>query len=52
MKIHEYQAKGFLREFGVPVPNGDVADTPAMADNFDPIVWLLRKFRGQKKPSA
>src|SRR5215475_3154124 len=28
MKIHEYQAKAMLREFGVPVPNGDVAATP------------------------
>jgi succinyl-CoA synthetase beta subunit len=31
MKIHEYQAKAILREFGVPVPNGDVAETPAQA---------------------
>ena len=31
MKIHEYQAKVLLREFGVPVPDGDVADTPAKA---------------------
>ena len=31
MKIHEYQAKALLREFGVPVPNGDVAATPAQA---------------------
>jgi succinyl-CoA synthetase beta subunit len=31
VKIHEYQAKGLLREFGVPVPDGDVADTPATA---------------------
>ena len=31
MKIHEYQAKVLLREFGVPVPDGDVADTPARA---------------------
>src|SRR5262249_53427289 len=31
MKIHEYQAKQLLREFGVPVPDGDVADTPAAA---------------------
>ncbi|HEX9327693.1 MAG TPA: ADP-forming succinate--CoA ligase subunit beta [Reyranella sp.] len=29
MKIHEYQAKILLREFGVPVPDGDVADTPS-----------------------
>ena len=31
MKIHEYQAKALLREFGVAVPNGEVADTPARA---------------------
>jgi succinyl-CoA synthetase beta subunit len=31
MKIHEYQAKQLLREFGVPVPSGDVVDTPAAA---------------------
>ncbi len=31
MKIHEYQAKAILREFGVPVPKGEVADTPAQA---------------------
>ncbi len=31
MKIHEYQGKAILKEFGVPVPNGDVADTPAQA---------------------
>ncbi len=31
MKIHEYQAKALLREFGVPVPDGDVADTPTAA---------------------
>ena len=31
MKIHEYQAKALLREFGVPVPRGEVATTPAEA---------------------
>ena len=31
MKIHEYQAKALLREFGVAVPGGDVAETPAGA---------------------
>ncbi len=31
MKIHEYQAKAILREFGVPVPSGEVADTPVQA---------------------
>ena len=31
MKVHECQAKALLREFGVAVPKGDVADTPAQA---------------------
>src|SRR5215475_125579 len=31
MKIHEYQAKAMLREYGVPVPNGEVADRPDQA---------------------
>lgn len=31
MKIHEYQAKAILGEFGVPVPRGRVASTPAEA---------------------
>jgi succinyl-CoA synthetase beta subunit len=31
VKIHEYQAKALLREFGVAVPRGEVADTPAHA---------------------
>jgi succinyl-CoA synthetase beta subunit len=31
VKVHEYQAKALLREFGVAVPKGDVADTPAQA---------------------
>ena len=29
MKIHEYQAKSVLARFGVPVPRGEVAFTPA-----------------------
>ena len=28
MKIHEYQAKGLLARFGIPVPRGEVATTP------------------------
>ena len=32
MKIHEYQAKAILAEFGVPVPRGRVASTPAEAE--------------------
>ena len=29
MKIHEYQAKQLLKQYGVPVPAGQVASTPA-----------------------
>jgi len=29
MNIHEYQAKQLFRRFGIPVPEGDVATTPA-----------------------
>ncbi|MEZ5425498.1 MAG: ADP-forming succinate--CoA ligase subunit beta [Pyrinomonadaceae bacterium] len=32
MKIHEYQAKEILKEFGVPVPKGIVAKTPDEAE--------------------
>ncbi|MEK7827419.1 MAG: ATP-grasp domain-containing protein, partial [Thermodesulfobacteriota bacterium] len=28
MKIHEYQAKQILREYGIPVPRGRAASTP------------------------
>jgi succinyl-CoA synthetase beta subunit len=31
VKIHEHQAKALLREFGVAVPRGEWADTPAQA---------------------
>jgi len=31
VKIHEYQAKALLSEFGIPVPKGGVANTPAEA---------------------
>ncbi|HET9299263.1 MAG TPA: ATP-grasp domain-containing protein, partial [Candidatus Polarisedimenticolaceae bacterium] len=27
MKIHEYQAKGVLRRFGVPVPRGEAVES-------------------------
>ncbi|MGE4606356.1 MAG: ADP-forming succinate--CoA ligase subunit beta [Myxococcota bacterium] len=33
MNVHEYQAKGMLREFGVPVPAGKLATTPAEAED-------------------
>jgi succinyl-CoA synthetase beta subunit len=31
VRIHEYQAKALLKEFGVPVPRGEVADTSEAA---------------------
>ncbi len=31
MKIHEYQAKKILHEFGVKIPKGEVADSPEQA---------------------
>ena len=31
MKIHEYQAKSVLSRYGVPVPRGEVAFSPAEA---------------------
>ena len=31
MKIHEYQAKELFREYGVPVPDGEMADTAEKA---------------------
>jgi len=32
MNIHEYQAKAVLSRYGVPVPKGKVADSPAQAE--------------------
>jgi succinyl-CoA synthetase beta subunit len=31
MKIHEFQAKKIFAEYGIPIPNGEVAKTPAEA---------------------
>ena len=31
MKIHEYQAKELFKKFAVPVPRGEMAETPAQA---------------------
>lgn len=31
MKIHEFQAKAILSKFGVPIPKGEVAETPGQA---------------------
>ena len=32
MKIHEYQAKGILRKYGVAVPRGEMAESVAAAE--------------------
>ena len=32
--------------------NGIIPMKERMADNYDPLVWLLRKFRGHKKQPA
>jgi succinyl-CoA synthetase beta subunit len=32
MKIHEYQGKALLKDYGVPVPRGIVARTPDEAE--------------------
>ncbi|HVX87305.1 MAG TPA: ADP-forming succinate--CoA ligase subunit beta [Gemmatimonadales bacterium] len=32
MNLHEYQARGLLKAAGVPMPDGDVASTPAEAE--------------------
>jgi succinyl-CoA synthetase beta subunit len=32
VNIHEYQAKDILRRFGVPIPRGEIAATPAEAE--------------------
>src|SRR5437867_12215251 len=32
MKIHEYQAKGILKRYGVAVPRGEVAETADQAE--------------------
>jgi succinyl-CoA synthetase beta subunit len=31
MKVHEYQAKALMAEYGIPVPRGEVASTPQEA---------------------
>ena len=41
MNIHEYQAKEILRGYGIPIPPGEVATTPADAER------LAQKFGGR-----
>jgi succinyl-CoA synthetase beta subunit len=46
MNIHEYQAKGLLKKFGVAVPNGSVAYTPkeakSAAEELGGPVWVVK----------
>lgn len=46
MNIHEYQAKGVLREFGVPVPNGvailNASEADAAATQIPGPVWVVK----------
>lgn len=46
MNIHEYQAKGLLKKYGVAVPNGGVAYTPEeaknVADELGGPVWVVK----------
>ncbi|HSE27365.1 MAG TPA: ADP-forming succinate--CoA ligase subunit beta [Gemmatimonadales bacterium] len=32
MNLHEYQARALLKQAGIPVPDGDVAETPAQVE--------------------
>ncbi len=46
MNIHEYQAKGLLKEFGVPVSNGGLATTAkearAVAEGLPGPIWVVK----------
>jgi succinyl-CoA synthetase beta subunit len=46
MKIHEYQAKEILRQFGVPTPRGaacfSVAEAAAAAQHLGGAVWVVK----------
>ncbi len=46
MNLHEYQAKTLFAEYGVPVPEGSVADTPeqamAVARKLEGALWVVK----------
>ena len=46
MKIHEYQGKEILRQFGVPTPRGEacfsVAEAVAVAQDLDGKIWVVK----------
>ncbi len=46
MNIHEYQAKSLFREFGIPVPDGEIArsanEAVALADKLGSERWVIK----------
>ena len=57
LKIHELAARHNVLDVDGHghihiTDNGIIPMKERMADDFDPIVWLLLKFRGQKKHPA
>jgi succinyl-CoA synthetase beta subunit len=46
MKIHEYQGKGILRDYGIPVPRGEVATSPQearrVAETLGGSTWVVK----------
>jgi succinyl-CoA synthetase beta subunit len=46
MKIHEYQGKAILRDYGVPIPRGEVATSPEearqVAERLEGDVWMVK----------
>ena len=46
MNVHEYQAKELFREYGIPVPNGEVAwnaeEAVAVANNLGTSKWVVK----------
>ena len=46
MKIHEYQAREILQDFDVPIPAGEVAETPSqareVAEQLGGTVWAVK----------
>ena len=49
MKIHEFQAKDILKDFGVPIPRGKIAKTPEGENEFISISKGFVTPMGQKR---
>ena len=56
MKIHEYQAKGLLAHYGVPIPKGGIARTPQeareMAEQIGGLVVIKAQIHGGGRGKA